>query len=710
MLNAFVIFTLLGNLALGSFVYFKDRKSSLNISFFAISFSLAVWIFSSFMFWVSRDPLFWGRMMFVGPIILASAFCCFFHVFPPANPPVEFYKKVIFFTPAVIFLGTVPTDFIVREIISPSREVIYGMGNAIFGIYFVFYMGYAFVLLIKKRKKAKGINRIQINYLLIGTYLSTTAGVITNLLLPLLGTSKFNRLGPSFTIIFVALTTYAIVRYRLMDIRVAVTSAGLFVGIYALALGVPFYIYSIGHHFLALALSIILATAAPFTYIYMQQKAKERLLAEQRAYQETLRQASAGMGRIRDLKKLLNLIVSVLTRAVRMEHAFIYIVDAQSGRYRLAASRRSRVSGVMVKPELPAQSMIVEAFNRFSDPLILEEVRSRAAETQDKTLEALASEMDEFMGPLIFPIYSRSDLIAVVVMGKKDRERIYTEDDLATFSILANQAALAIENANYFDDMRRTQEQLFQAEKLATIGTMADGLSHQVNNRFHALGFIAGDLLDTLSQYQKDPARFPINEVFDQLRGGLRRIEENVTQGGQVVRGLLDYSRNTKTEKGPVELKKLLTASLDMVGLKIHLSDFTWEVDFPDDIPHVLGHFVQLQEVFFNIIDNAHHSMMEKKNSRLEPGYEPHMTFRSRLVEGKVHITVTDNGMGVKPEDQRKLFTPFFTTKVSSRLGNGLGLFVMRKVIEDDHGGTISFSSEHTKGVKIKIVLPCMSA
>lgn len=685
---------------------FRGLDAAKRFVFGWFALSLSLWSFFSFLMQITNDQS--HAVIYCKVLMFFAVFIPVFnlhHIYELVGRPISSKVKLLYIV-TIIAAFTSFTDLIVGGASPRIWSNFWPDPGVLLPVLLVLWFGVVLkfmYVLIKELINSSGFKQVQLRYVLVANIIGWSGGATNYLIIYGL---DIPPVGNIFVLLYLCIYAYAVIKYRLMDIRLAATSASLFLIVYVLALGAPFYVYASGHHFLALALSIILATAAPFTYIYMQQKAKERLLAEQRAYQETLRQASAGMGRIRDLKKLLNLIVSVLTRAVRMEHAYIYIVDAQSGRYRLAASRRSRVSGVMIKPELPTQSMIVEAFNRFSDPLILEEVRTKAADMQDKDMEALAIEIEEFQGELIFPIYSRSDLIAVVVMGKKDRERIYTEDDLATFSILANQAALAIENANYFDDMRRTQEQLFQAEKLATIGTMADGLSHQVNNRFHALGFIAGDLLDTLSQYQKDPARFPINEVFDQLRGGLRRIEENVTQGGQVVRGLLDYSRNTKTEKGPVELKKLLTASLDMVGLKIHLSDFTWEVDFPDDIPHVLGHFVQLQEVFFNIIDNAHHSMMEKKNSRLEPGYEPHMTFRSRLVEGKVHITVTDNGMGVKPEDQRKLFTPFFTTKVSSRLGNGLGLFVMRKIIEDDHGGKIAFSSVYRKGVEINIVLP----
>ncbi len=648
--------------------------------------------------------------MFVGPVVLATAFAYFISIFPRTEFSLPRIKKIFFLLPSIVFLSAIPTNFIVKQILLPSREVVYGVGNALFGVYFVIYMGYAFIVLIRKCIDARGVSRFQLSYLLLGTSLTTLVGVITNLGLPLLGTSQFNRLGPSFTIIFVAFTAYAIVRYRFLDIRIILTRAGIFFTVYTFVLGVPiwlgFKMLGSGAWIWPVTLMGVLATIGPSIFIFLQRRAEARLLAEQKRYQSVLRQASAGMGHIRELDRLYKLIAHILTRTVFMESAVVYAYDEDKDIYSRVAYRfrKNKKNDFL---EFKPDSLLVQQLTKTNGQVFIDEVRFRAADSklsEDRELEILLSQMG---ASLVFGIFIENKLDTFVVMGPKDSDHPYTEDDIAVFSILTNQAALAIENARFYEDVRNTQEQLFRAEKMATIGTMADGVSHQINNRFHAMGFIAGDILDTLNLYEKTPERFKINEVLNEIRTGLKRVEENVGQGSQVVRGLLDYSRNdTKTEKEGVDIHKLLKASLDMVSLKVHLQDFERVVDIPSDVPRVVGNFVQLQEVFFNIIDNAHFSMMDKKARKMGDDYKPCMIFTSEVMEDKLRLVIKDNGLGIKEEDQKKLFTPFFTTKVSSRKGNGLGLYVMRKIIEEDHGGTIKFSSEYLKGVTIEIDLP----
>ena len=100
---------------------------------------------------------------------------------------------------------------------------------------------------------------------------------------------------------------------------------------------------------------------------------------------------------------------------------------------------------------------------------------------------------------VVVPSLIRERLLGFMALGDKRSGEIYTKDDLRVFTVLANQAALAIENARFFAESQEMQEQIAQAEKMATIGTMADGLSHQINNRFHALSLISGDSLDTIN-------------------------------------------------------------------------------------------------------------------------------------------------------------------------------------------------------------------
>ena len=285
---------------------------------------------------------------------------------------------------------------------------------------------------------------------------------------------------------------------------------------------------------------------------------------------------------------------------------------------------------------------------------------------------------------------------------------MYTQDDLAVFTILANQAGLAIENAQFYERMKETHSQLIKAEKMATVGTMADGLSHQINNRLHAMGFIAGDILDTIRIKKKDKSCKGLEDFFEEVEFAVGRIEDNVRRGGEIVEGLLKYTRKGTEGFEAIHFDKLLDSAIEMAGFKIKLNQMTITKNFGKDIPEIKGNFTQLQEVFFNIIDNAYDAMMQRKEELKEEGYKPTLEFSVATRGRRLEVLIKDNGIGVKPENLEKLFTPFFTTKLSSKKGTGLGLYVIRQIIEENHGGKVKFTSEYEVGSQTSILLPMM--
>ncbi len=234
---------------------------------------------------------------------------------------------------------------------------------------------------------------------------------------------------------------------------------------------------------------------------------------------------------------------------------------------------------------------------------------------------------------------------------------------------------------------------------------MADGLSHQINNRLHAMGFIAGDALDTI-RMRKASATGEWQELLNDLEHSLSRIQDNVKRGGEIVGGLLKYTRKGEEGFSPVNFVKLFASSLEMAQFKIKLNEMTLIKNFDDSMPQIYGNFTQLQEVFFNIIDNSYDAMMQRKHEMKEPGYQPTLDISVNVVDDDIEITMQDNGIGVKKEDVNKLFTPFFTTKLSSKKGTGLGLYVIRQLIEDNHKGKVIFTSDYMQGACTRIILP----
>ena len=194
--------------------------------------------------------------------------------------------------------------------------------------------------------------------------------------------------------------------------------------------------------------------------------------------------------------------------------------------------------------------------------------------------------------------FSENKLIAIVALGKKRSGKAFSQDDLVVFSILANQSALAIENAIFYEESKRTQEQLFKAEKMATIGTMADGLSHQINNRLHAMGFIAGDAIDTINIKQQENISEDVKKVLDDVKYSLKRIEENVKQGGEIVSGLLKYTRKGETGMETVDLKPASVYRMANGGFAEELKNLELN---PRDYTRVTGQIeTRIQPDLFN--------------------------------------------------------------------------------------------------------------
>ena len=234
------------------------------------------------------------------------------------------------------------------------------------------------------------------------------------------------------------------------------------------------------------------------------------------------------------------------------------------------------------------------------------------------------------------------------------------------------------------DELRdQTQRQLIQSEKLASVGRLAAGVAHQINNP------LTGVLTYSSLLLKKRPENDPDREDLQVIVNETMRCRE-------IVKGLLEFSRQAELEKETVDINSIIINSLSLTKNQALINGVNFATKLSDQLPDIVVDGGQIQEVFLNIILNAIDAMPE--------GGELSVASNMADSEQFIQIRFADTGCGISPENLDKVFDPFFTTKDASK-GTGLGLAVAYGVIEK-HQGKIGMESEVGKGATCIIDLP----
>ena len=235
--------------------------------------------------------------------------------------------------------------------------------------------------------------------------------------------------------------------------------------------------------------------------------------------------------------------------------------------------------------------------------------------------------------------------------------------------------------------------QLMQASKLASLGELAAGVAHEINNPLA--------IILTESQLVRDvTGDYPDlnNEFKGELSDSLSQIEDQVQRCNQITHNLLRFSRRSQAVPGLVDVNACLEEVVALLEKRGKTSGVEFVVELEKDLPQLMSHPSQLQQVFVNLIANA----IDAHDGK------PHGTIRVRTrTDGEkqgAEITIADTGSGIPLAIIEKVFDPFFTTKPVGK-GTGLGLSISYKIIKD-LGGTIAVQSEIGKGTEFKIFLP----
>ncbi len=304
------------------------------------------------------------------------------------------------------------------------------------------------------------------------------------------------------------------------------------------------------------------------------------------------------------------------------------------------------------------------------------------------------------------PLESQSRILGVINVSDKVSGESFTERELTLLSILAGQAAVAIENAKLYtelqgkiadlketlDILNQTQVQLIQSEKLAALGRFSSGLAHEVKN---PLAIILGGI------------EFLENRLVnadEESRTALLKMKESTLRANNILLNLLKFARPSELKVEKIKPEDLINDTVNLFKYRAPVRGITINSQYPDNGLPVEVDKNQIQQVLFNLLSNATDAMPEGGQINIS-GYKSRRPeeFLKDNIPALV-LEIGDTGEGISQENLKRIFEPFFTTKRDKK-GTGLGLSMSKKII-DNHKGKILVDSELGKGTTIRIVLP----
>ena len=259
-------------------------------------------------------------------------------------------------------------------------------------------------------------------------------------------------------------------------------------------------------------------------------------------------------------------------------------------------------------------------------------------------------------------------------------------------------------------ELKSAQAQLIQSEKMASLGELTAGIAHEIQNPLNFVNNFSEvnkELVDEMQQELKAGKIDEAIEISNDIKANEEKIKHHGKRADAIVKGMLQHSQTSTGQKEPTDINKLADEYLRLAYHGLRAKDKSFNTMLKTDFDESIGTIniipQDIGRVLLNLYNNAFYAVGEKKKKQSE-GYEPTVSVITKKVNGKVEISIKDNGPGIPQKMADKIFQPFFTTKPTGQ-GTGLGLSLSYDIVKV-HGGEISVNSKEGEGTEFIVKLP----
>lgn len=810
---SFIVIAAIANLGLGLFVYLKNAPKAINRHFAFFSFAVAAWTLSNGLvssYAASESGYVWARFAFASASLIPITFLWFADVFPTSQPYLSRRILTSFSIVAAVSFVVSFTPLIVRNTSSRggALQVLHGPLHLPFAIYLICCFGTSLFILVRKLRSLTGLEKLQVRYLFAAVLIAAFGATVTNLLIPLvLDTSRFSPYGPLFGMLMIAIIAHAIIRHRLLDIRLAIRNGVVYVGAIVVTASTFFALVEALHHatgFQRTTIPLLEALVLAITVAVFFGPLKDRLQAALNRYvyrntydyQHIVRETTLRLSTMLDLQSLLAYLADIVAKTFKVELVQIYLSnDATRTFLAPEIPTPDQWKALHSARAIPYDSALPSYLKTHKHTLL----RDEAMDTDQPALFDAASALAQIGGEVAFPLFQDEVLAGFIIIGAKRSGDPFYSRDIDLLSTLASQAAVAMKNAHlysqvvvaneYVDNILSTMESgviavdatghisLFnlaahrltnmrftsfaglsyndlpaplagplrntlldgashsqletvlhghdgsdlplvysttklqdkdgtthgalivfsdlsrlkdlerekqRAERLASFGSLASGVAHEIKNPLVAIRTFAELLPERFADidFRDDFSKVVVREID--------RIDNLVAR----LRGIASAPQH---QTGSVDLRQPISDTLKLLRGQLEQSRTTVRHAVEDDAPFVTIDDAQLKQLFLNILQNALEAM--------GPGGEIGIRIARTHSSGAawILVEVSDTGPGMAESVRAHVFDPFFTTKPT---GSGLGLAICRSIV-DAHRGTIRAENNRaSSGTTITVELP----
>ncbi|MCX6795871.1 MAG: ATP-binding protein, partial [Candidatus Falkowbacteria bacterium] len=699
-------------------VLLKNKSSKLNRAFFWATLSASGWILTLYLFYFHHNEitLFLGRLNFAFSELVAFFVFLFGYWFPKQTFKIN--KKIMFISVAwVVFLVgiTLFTDLIDKNeiVVQDGIDTTFGSLYFVFVLHFLFFVSLLIIFPLFKYKNLDVRSRYQVNYFLLGAFLTFIAAGTSNIFLPLFF-KYYNaqHLGPLFTFFIVGSISYTIVRHRLMDIKLAmrqylVLLLSFSVIVVPSAFVIKFYEQIVPQYKVSIDLTILFLAVYffPLCKDYFYHFANKYLFSSLYDSAEVIAGLSDKLRSTLSLANLYGYVYESLNNALHLKAFGVLGYDEKADHYYIRYNHGFDTSSTMI---FSSDEKLRQQYIRQNKPIVVNELK---LDKYDAKAKRLIESFKKLKIEVVMPLNVKDKTIGLLALGEKESNDIYNDEDFQMLEVVSAQAAIAIENAMLYEEAKFFNIKLENEVKKAT-----KDLRH-ANVKLKQLDASKSEFISIASHQLRTPLTVikgyvsmilegSFGKVVSPQRDSLDKVYQSNERLINLVENLLNVSR---IESGRLQFKFDLLNLEDLVGSVVEelagkARDKRVKLNYrwPDkSLPKITLDEEKIRQVILNLIDNA--IKYTRKGT---------VTVSLKQVDENLEFAVADSGMGISPADMSNLFKKFYRgagTSLVNTEGTGLGLYVAREMIEAHQGKIWAESKGEGKGSRFIFTLPIES-